>query len=61
MTDFGVAKLTAGEATTSGQLLGTPAFMPPEQFTRDARFLSKPETEPTSWGDGRANRGGWRI
>jgi serine/threonine-protein kinase len=33
ITDFGVAKLTAGEATTSGQLLGTPAFMPPEQFT----------------------------
>jgi serine/threonine-protein kinase len=33
ITDFGVAKLTAGEATTTGQLLGTPAFMPPEQFT----------------------------
>jgi serine/threonine-protein kinase len=33
ITDFGVAKLTAGEATSSGQLLGTPAFMPPEQFT----------------------------
>ena len=33
ITDFGVAKLTAGEVTTSGQLLGTPAFMPPEQFT----------------------------
>ena len=33
ITDFGVAKLTAGEATTIGQLLGTPAFMPPEQIT----------------------------
>jgi serine/threonine-protein kinase len=33
ITDFGVAKLAAGEVTTSGQLLGTPAFMPPEQFT----------------------------
>jgi serine/threonine-protein kinase len=33
ITDFGVAKLIAGEATTSGQLLGTPAFMLPEQFT----------------------------
>lgn len=33
ITDFGVAKLAGGEATTTGQLLGTPAFMPPEQFT----------------------------
>jgi serine/threonine-protein kinase len=33
ITDFGVAKLVGGEATTTGQLLGTPAFMPPEQFT----------------------------
>jgi serine/threonine-protein kinase len=33
ITDFGVAKFTAGEITTTGQLLGTPAFMPPEQFT----------------------------
>lgn len=31
--DFGVAKLAGGEVTTTGQLLGTPAFMPPEQFT----------------------------
>jgi len=31
--DFGLAKLTAGEgsATVSGVILGTPAFMPPEQ------------------------------
>ena len=33
ITDFGVAKLAAGEITSTGQLLGTPAFMPPEQFT----------------------------
>jgi serine/threonine protein kinase len=33
ITDFGVAKLIAGGITTTGQLLGTPAFMPPEQFT----------------------------
>jgi serine/threonine-protein kinase len=33
ITDFGVAKLAAAEITTTGQLLGTPAFMPPEQFT----------------------------
>jgi len=33
ITDFGVAKLTEGQATLTGQMLGTPAFMPPEQFT----------------------------
>jgi serine/threonine-protein kinase len=33
ITDFGIAKLAAMEITTTGQLLGTPAFMPPEQFT----------------------------
>ena len=33
ITDFGVAKMKAGEITTTGQMLGTPAFMPPEQFT----------------------------
>ena len=33
ITDFGVAKLTAGQTTLTGQILGTPAFMPPEQFT----------------------------
>lgn len=33
ITDFGVAKVTAAQITTTGQMLGTPAFMPPEQFT----------------------------
>ena len=33
ITDFGVAKLTSVQITTTGQLLGTPAFMPPEQFS----------------------------
>ncbi len=33
ITDFGVAKLAAGHTTLTGHILGTPAFMPPEQFT----------------------------
>jgi serine/threonine-protein kinase len=33
ITDFGVAKLVGGDLTSTGQLLGTPAFMPPELFT----------------------------
>jgi len=33
ITDFGIAKLATGHTTMTGQILGTPAFMPPEQFT----------------------------
>ncbi|MGH9564225.1 MAG: serine/threonine-protein kinase, partial [Terracidiphilus sp.] len=33
ITDFGIAKMAAGSITMSGQIMGTPAFMPPEQFT----------------------------
>ena len=36
IADLGVAKLAASQITTTGQLLGTPAFMAPEQFTGGA-------------------------
>jgi serine/threonine-protein kinase len=33
IADFGVARLSGTQMTQTGQLLGTPSFMPPEQFT----------------------------
>jgi hypothetical protein len=41
--DFGLAKLTGGEgsATVSGAILGTPAFMPPEQAAANASQVDR--------------------
>jgi serine/threonine-protein kinase len=35
VTDFGIARLGGGEITVSGMMLGTPAFMAPEQLKGD--------------------------
>ena len=36
LTDFGIARVTAEPTTTADQLLGTPAYMAPEQIRRSA-------------------------
>ena len=51
LTDFGLAKSDADEATltTEGQMIGTPAYMAPEQ-TRGDKHRSTPGQTSTAWG-----------
>ena len=60
VTDFGIAKVVGGDstlATRAGEVLGTPAYIAPEQ-ARGARFLPPPTSTPwppccTSFSPGR--------
>lgn len=51
LMDFGVAKMLSAETTgtTLGQLLGTPAYMAPEQAAGDQNQIS-PQTDLYAWG-----------
>ena len=50
VTDFGLAKrLVASDVTRSGQVMGTPAYMSPEQASGDSKFVG-PQADV--WGPG---------